>query len=311
MVTNQRIKVELGCGRCVSLDMQGDYFFGESQRKLSGKWQLNVVDNKIFLEDEIEIIIASERVFLMPIKEDVNKCAVELNELSIDEYNGDELCSIMNFSGNIIIEKQEQYLIVLNVVDVEPFVMTVLNNCCPKATQLEYLKVQALVIRNAAILLVMDKFDNDQTLDSLQASDYNSVLRSAADNLSELYVITPEETNDMVRKAVEATHGMALVYNDKIMYVQQTMHNGEECGLIAEKAVECVTELYNIAELSDMDSLISHVVPHKYSITFEDGDDGEVFELSRKGALELAKQGKTMEQIIEHYLPGFEIQKQY
>ncbi len=286
-------------------------FFGESQRRLSGKWQLNVVDNKIFLEDEIEIIIASERVLLMPIKEDDNKCAVELNELSLDEYNGDELCSLMNFSGNIIIEKQEQYLIVLNVVDVEPFVMTVLNNCCPKATQLEYLKVQATIIRNAAILLVMDKFDSNQTLESLQASDYNSVLRSAADNLSELYVITPQEPNEMVRKAVEATHGMALVYNDKIMYVQQTVHNDEERSKEAVSAVECVSDLYNGEELNDYDNILKQTIPQKHIITFRDGENGEVFELSRSGALELAKQGKTMEQIVEHYLPGFEIQKQY
>ncbi len=308
MVTNQRIKVELGSGRCVSLNMQGEYFFGESQRRLSGKWQLNVIDNKIFLEDEIEIIIASERVLLMPIKEDDNKCAVELNELSLDEYNGDELCSLMNFGGNIIIEKQEQYLVVLNLVDVESFVTKVLSNCCPKAAQLEYLKVQALVIRNAAILLVMKKNDNGQTFDSLQSSNYNSVLRSAADNLSDLYVATQQEPNDLVRKAVEATYGMALVYNDKIRYIQQKMRNGEERE---QNAVECVTELYSDTELIGKDGIMKQEIPQKYTVAFGDGESGEVFELSRSGALELATQGKTMEQIIEHYLPGFEIQKQY
>ncbi len=311
MVTNQRIKVELGSGRCVSLHMQGEYFFGESQRRLSGKWQLSVVDNKIFLEDEIEIIIASDRVYLMPINEDENMCAVELNENDKDEYCGHELCSPMSFSGNIIIEKQEQHLIVLNVVDVEPFVMKVLNNCCPKATQLEYLKVQALVIRNAAILLVMSKFDKNQAWDSLQAADYDSALRSAADNLSELYVVTPAEPNGLVQKAVEATHGMALIYNNKIMYVQQPGHKGEGREQKTAYAVECVTELFNGAEPGDKINFTKHEIPHKNSFTFEDGLNGDVFELCRQGALELANQGKTMEQIVAHYLPGFEIQKQY
>lgn len=309
MFTNQKIELKLCAGSSVTVKMDGQYFFGDSYRRLSDTWKLYVLDNKIFFEDDIEIIMsASDLVCLSPVHRKNTWTAW------IQEQGDNKPCEKKGYEGCILIKKEEEQLSVSIEVEVEPYVKGILCKSYPKSTMLEYLKVQALLIRNAALLRALKKTDASQ----FQYSPVDSVTCNSSrevqyKNLDEIYVDVQTKCNPIAHAAVELTRGMALVYEGKITNVLQSLCKGQEKGEVAkfnwwDEHPEQKTDALVCPKNSFQGSAIDDEKPE---MLISDPHYNEANGLCNGGALEMAQCGKTMHQIIKYYLPQFQIEKQY
>ena len=246
MCSLKKISVRLVKAKCVSLNLKGDYFFGESQRKLSGEWKLYVSDGKIFFEDKIEVLMSSQDVTLEPIGSEKNNCSI----LVADE-NGKGVWEDNFFMGGLAIENVDDQVSLVNIMDVESFVKSIMCFSFPDNNQLEYLKVQALVIRSAAIFLnkTAGNATEDDVHGKFENSIYCSVLNFEPSKLKEQYKGISGSCNAVVHQAVKDTEGKALVYKDEINAVPQCIC----CGGITEGVTEAVVRVCDSERISNID----------------------------------------------------------
>ncbi len=255
MYLNQNLKLKLCSGSQIRIILNGDYFFGESQRRLSGEWSLFVCDNKIYLEDKIEILMSADQVSLMPVNYENCGCKIiGENHIQSTEEN--------IFKGNIIINFNDDIVTLVNEIDIENFVTSILCNNFQYNACVEYLKVQAVVVRSAALKLSKE-WNDDLTSNVLDSknNDANklencSSLDLAACNLGDHYKGVPHTFNNAVYQAVKETEGLAFVYNDEVQNIPQTLC----CGGITEEISDsisriCDSEQFLSIDLTENDNL--------------------------------------------------------
>ena len=95
----------------ISLD--GKYFFGETQRRLSGDWSMYVKDDKIYLENDKEIIIADDHTIFSPQEWSDSYFIIKESGSVVSEKN--------YFKGAIEVALSDGEIVVSNRVDVDFF----------------------------------------------------------------------------------------------------------------------------------------------------------------------------------------------
>ncbi|MGQ1783924.1 SpoIID/LytB domain-containing protein [Saccharicrinis sp. GN24d3] len=241
MFTKQNIKVKLFDGSKITLKMKGDYFIGESQRRISGKWDIYISDDKIFLEDEIEIVMSSSDVYLSPVNKEMGGCVFELDQ-------GDSKYSKHLFKGIILLKREGEDVVVVNEVDVESFVASIMCNRFPNNTQIEYLKVQAVALRNSSIILAINQY-SERNGSVFEESDYCKILNLRPQHLIKKYTGVSKVCNQLAHDAVKETEGLALVSHDSLSYIPQTLC----CGGVTEQVTGLLDRVCDSVQNNNID----------------------------------------------------------
>ncbi len=224
MIGKPEIDVHVCSGKKLSLDLEGEYFIGDSQRKLSGKWQVSILDNKIQVEDDKEVILSSSEIKLIPI-------GIDCCGFTIYPCNSKKTQAQRKYRGAVLLTFVEGTVQVWNEVDIEWFVTSVLCNKYSEFDSLEFLKLQALIARSSAFILSKDNVSADKQIN--HESLYNR-FSLAPHELKSLYLGVPEKCNEVAHKAVAETEGNILVFDDQVCIVPQTIC----CGGITEGDID-------------------------------------------------------------------------
>ncbi|WP_066627149.1 SpoIID/LytB domain-containing protein [Labilibacter marinus] len=246
MYNNENIKIEIASQKCLSILLKGDFFIGESQRRISGVWNISICDNKIYFEDEIEVIVFDQDVFFNPLNKVTCSCT-----LLIDQKNHFGFNKGNSFRGGIIVHQDEEALSLVNQVDVEGFVSSVICNSYPGITDLEYLKTQAVIVRNSSILLSKD--DSFKYVESQYFEDsiYCKELNFAPSNLLVKYRGESIKCNDIAHQAVKETEGLALSFQDEITVIPGSLCCGGVTHNYSESVIGIVDGVPNPLNLHD------------------------------------------------------------
>ncbi len=208
----------------LSVLLEGEYFFGESQRRINGEWEVSIKDDKIYFENNVELLLGDKSVVLSPLFP--KGCSFFINSDGINE--GDNI-----YYGGISVVHQEEYLYLINDVDIEFYIRSVLSYWFPDNKEIDFLKVQAVILRNNAIQFYMSKLtDNISKIDAVltQKKHMESLYDTSVSNIPMMYYGLPKSSNTCVVEAVSDTKGMVLVNNDRLSDVQQTFC----CGGVTE-----------------------------------------------------------------------------
>lgn len=264
---NHQVEVNLYLKASVTIHLKGSFFFGETQHRLTGEWKVNVRDNKLYIESEEQILISNEEVVLSPVFEE--DCGFKIID---NQQNSDheELCNF--YMGNLIICKNSDVVLIRNQVDIESFVRNILCHQFAFCKYIEFLKVQAVILRSAILnlskkegLLSSNKKEIFPLLrNRSQLKIENLFFDTSKKNLVNLYQGFPKKCNEIAHDAVTQTCGMVLVCNDELYCVSQTICCG---GLTGGSTVEeledsecnmnrvCDTYQYTAIDLSSLQNL--------------------------------------------------------
>ncbi len=208
----------------LSISLEGEYFFGESQRRIIGEWEISVKDDKIYFENNVELILGDKSVVLSPLFK--KGCSFLINSDGINDSDN-------IYSGGIYIEQQEEYIYLINDVDIEFYIRSVLSCWFPNNKEIDFLKVQAVILRNNAIQFNKSKLtDNIEKFDAVltQKQHTESLYDTSVSNIPMMYYGLPKVSNACVVEAVSDTKGMVLVNNDYLSEIQQSFC----CGGVTE-----------------------------------------------------------------------------
>ncbi len=207
----------------ISLD--GKYFFGETQRRLSGDWSMYVKDDKIYLENDKEIIIADDHTIFSPQEWSDSYFIIKESGSVVSEKN--------YFKGAIEVALSDGEIVVSNRVDVDFFVSSLMDKHFAHNKELEFLKVMAIVYRSYFL-----KYNKELNETSLikdgklgeQLLFVKNLISPNPQQLKFLYKGISLVGNELSRQAVEETKGLALFCNSQIVALPYTYC----CGGITE-----------------------------------------------------------------------------
>jgi peptidoglycan hydrolase-like amidase len=231
---NAVIKINLLECKAIQIRLKGDFFFNDTQRRLFGSWNIYIQEGKIFIENEEEIIIASDKALLVPVDKDT--CVFFFNENSI-EPNQHFLTNL--YKGNLTVVATNSGLRIENEIDVELLIVGILSKRFPLNKQLEFLKTQAYLLRNY-FLKYKRAIENSGLVNDLGILKSDSIGCDKEYSLASYYQGIPLEINSLIIDAVDQTRGAMVVYNDLFALLPQTFC----CGGMTNEEFVCDDRKY-------------------------------------------------------------------
>lgn len=226
---NAVIKINLLECKTIQIRLKGDFFFNDTQRRLFGMWNIYVQEGKIFIENEEEIIIASDAAMFAPVDKDT--CVFFFDERNI---GSNQLYMNNLYKGSLTLVLTNDGLRIENEIDVESLIVGILSKRFPLNKQLEFLKTQAYLLRNY-FLKFKRAIENSGLVNDLGILKSDSTGCDNTYSLASYYQGIPLELNTLIIDAVEQTRGAMVVYNDLFALLPQTFC----CGGMTNEEFVC------------------------------------------------------------------------
>ncbi len=224
-MNNPRLVIDILHSETAFISLDGKYFFGESQRTLSGDWTMYIKDSKIFLENDKEIVIADKETTFTPMQWSDSYFIIKEKGAVVSEKK--------YFKGAIEVALQDDKIIVSNRVDVDFFISSIMDWSFKNNNQLEFLKVMAIVFRSYFIKYIdelnITSFIQPKPLGE-QLLFVKNFISPNPKQLQFHYKGISLHGNDVSRKAIEETKGIVMYCNSQVVALPYTYC----CGGVTE-----------------------------------------------------------------------------
>ncbi|MCW3804788.1 SpoIID/LytB domain-containing protein [Plebeiibacterium marinum] len=225
-MNNPTLKLDILYSKSVMVSLEGFYFIGDSQRCLSGDWLVRADQKNIVIENDDEIIVVDNNVLFAPLDWE--------ESFFIMKEEGGEHAAKNYYKGAIHVSLKEGKVKVENEVDIDFFISSVLDRRYADNNQLEFLKVQVVLLRSYllkfnkeinAVGLLEPKADNDVLLHN------KNYIEPTPEQLHFVYTGCSLNSNKLVQSAVEQTKGMAVFHNSKVVVLPISLCCGGVTGV--------------------------------------------------------------------------------
>ncbi len=224
-MNDPKITIDILKSKNLFISLEGEYFLGETQRCLSGDWNLYLKDDRIYLEDDKEIIIVDKQTELSPRMWGDSFFVVKEKGVAVEEK--------YYYRGAVNIDIENDNIEVQNIVDVDFFISSILDRRFAANDQFEFLKAMVIVYRSYMVKYINElnttSFIKEKTSQELLLY-LNNFISPKPEQLEFKYKGISIEGNEILRKAVEDTKGDVLFYNSQIVALPYTFC----CGGIPE-----------------------------------------------------------------------------
>ncbi len=224
-MNDPKLTIDILKSKNLFISLEGEYFLGETQRCLSGDWNLYLKDDRIYLEDDKEIIIVDKQTELSPRMWGDSFFVVKEKGVAVEEK--------YYYRGAVYIDIENDTIEVQNIVDVDFFISSILDRRFATNDQFEFLKAMVIVYRSYMVKYINElnttSFIKEKTSQELLLY-LNNFISPKPEQLEFKYKGISIEGNEILRKAVEDTKGDVLFYNSQIVALPYTFC----CGGIPE-----------------------------------------------------------------------------
>ncbi len=252
-MNNPKLVIDILKCEQLFISLEGEYFLGETQRCLSGDWNMYLKNNVIYLEDDKEIIIIDDKTEFSPRMWD--------DSFFIVKEKGAVVSEKYYYRGAIEFSIKNDKIVVFNIVDVDFFISSILDRRFAKNDQIEFLKAMVLLYRSYFVKYVNELNEasfikEDSTRELLL--HVNNLISPSPHQLQFKYKGISIEGNEVLRKAVEDTKGDVLFHNSQIVSLPYTFC----CGGIPEAyfmrgAEECKDNLNDLKDDGNNEKIVS------------------------------------------------------
>lgn len=207
----------------ISFKLHGDFLLNNKIKLSNKSLKAQANGRSIILKDRNSILFQEDSLLFKPIKQKETKFEVENVTIGIDfhwEQKENEI-----FEGNILIINRNKKLTLINEINVEKYLQSVISSEMNSDSPYEYLKAHSIISRSWLLAqLVKSKnqtnvntpiIDESERIIWYDKSKHTDFDVCADDHCQRYQGITRIQKNN-VSKAIEETSGLVLVYNDEI-----------------------------------------------------------------------------------------------
>ncbi len=259
------IKVSVAHHKSVKIQLSNAFFYGETQKRIDGIWDVYIEGGELFLESDEEIIAANTYAVLTPILP--SNCTFTI-------LSGSSVSNHSSYKGCAELHVLEDQVVVINEITIENYIQSLLCHNYPHNNCLEFLKLEAIILRNTLINLERKMNAMFKSASEVQVVVfYTELLKNKkalpffeykAPELIGLYKGLAKKCNLVAHQAVEESTGIVVLYNDEICEMPQSVccggvTEGEFTPLFLEQELHlqriCDSELTTTLDLTQNDNM--------------------------------------------------------
>lgn len=264
----------------IQFDLFGNFIESSNNQKLSGRYLAKIDNGKIVVLQNSEEVFSTDELILIP--NSIETESFVLHDVIIGKEFHWERKERQRFRGILKIIKEGTGLTAINILPLEEYLVSVISSEMSPNSSIELLKAHAIVSRSWILAQIerAKNFKRDSSINEIVNED--QIIRwydrndhtnydFCADDHCQRYQGITKIINENAVAAVESTHGLVLVYDNKI------------CDARYSKCCGGITESYeNVWE-----SVKYHYLAPVYDYKFElEGNDYDL----------------TNEKIAEHWI---------
>ncbi|WP_064592113.1 SpoIID/LytB domain-containing protein [Streptobacillus moniliformis] len=167
----------------------------------------NLEKKKIYFELDSNMLINEENITVLKFNLEAFDNKIDMNgkmfdEINITNKNGIIKIDKYSFYGDIYIKAVDSKLILINKLNMEKYLLGVIQYEMPASFPLEALKAQTVIARSYAYKNILRNRKDFDIYDSVSSQVYKGILNKNIEN---------------VKKAIEETNGEVIVHDNKII----------------------------------------------------------------------------------------------
>ncbi len=209
----------------INFDLYGEFTSPGLSKKISGRYNAKLENNKIVVEQEGKIILSGLEIIITP-----NELETEsflLRDVIIGKSFHWEKKENQRFRGELKLIKEENNITAVNNISLEEYLTSVISSEMSANSSLQLLKAHAIVSRGWLMAQLENKKNNSPQKSINEFVTENEIIRwydredhanydLCADDHCQRYQGVTKIINDNAINAVESTRGLVLVYDNKI-----------------------------------------------------------------------------------------------
>lgn len=298
------VKVGILSDEKIEFGLYGDYFAYGFNQIFNGVIYAELKDNKIICSIGRKTIEVSDKIQFDPSNEKVDYFL--FNEIKVGEKFHWENKEKERFRGSLLLKIYEEKIVVINLINIEDYLRSVISSEMSDKSTLQALKAHAVVSRSWLLshmyLKEQTENKNEHVVEEKNVTEHITWIKRqehklydvcATDHCQRYHGITRLSTG-MALRAVNETEGIVLTYQNEI------------CDTRYSKCCGGITESFeNVWEQKKIDYLTSVIdykfEPENYSIDFSNEECSKKWILNSLPAFCNARDKNTLSNILIDY----------
>ena len=296
------VKVGILSSDRIEFGLYGDYSAYGFNQVFNGVISAEIKEDKIVCNFENKTLEVSDEIQFNPSNDKVDYFLFK--EVKIGQDFHWENKEKERFRGSLLLKKWKGKIVVINLIDIENYLRSVISSELSDKSTLQVLKAHAVVSRSWLLSHITSKESKKNKKEIEQEAELEYITWTkreehslydvcATDHCQRYHGITKLSTGQALR-AVNETHGLALTYKDKI------------CDTRYSKCCGGITESFeNVWEPEKIDYLTSVVdykfEPENYSLDFSNEECSKKWILNSPQAFCNTKDKTILSNILVNY----------
>ena len=208
----------------ITFELSGEYFTKKSSEILSGKYTIEYSEGFISLTGKSLHIRSTDEIVLTPIDSTISSFL--LHDVKIGKEFHWERLKKLRFRGSLKFVVENGEIIAINIIAAEEYLSSVISSEMSSRSALEFLKAHAIISRSWLMKTIQQrktsaanysefKIFNEKETKTWYDHQEHLLFDVCADDHCQRYQGIKRQT-DQIKKAIEFTRGMVLVYDNEI-----------------------------------------------------------------------------------------------
>lgn len=222
-MNNPDISIGILTGKEIKFDLYGLFYENTSNKKFSGQFVAELINNKIVLKQNSNEIYSAEEIILYPSDDEIESFLIY--DVTIGKNFHWEKLEKQRFRGILKLIIEDENITAINILPLENYLASVISSEMSANCSLELLKAHAVVSRSWVLSQLEREKNFSDSVNELineneivrwyQRSDHTNYDFCADDHCQRYQGIT-KIINENAYIAVESTRGLVLMYDNKI-----------------------------------------------------------------------------------------------
>ncbi len=298
-MNNNKIAVGILNKNEVDFNLNGNFSINNNT-ELTGKTKAFIKDDQLHLQNKNNILNVGEMVTFTP---NNHNCIFEIKDVTIGVNFHWQQEENQQFKGDLKLLLTNKSIQVINNIDVEDYLLSVISSEMSSNCSLEFLKAHAIISRSWVMAQIHNQNNKTQPTNTILATDNeyirwydkenHSLFDVCADDHCQRYQGISRINNKNVAEAVKSTTGLVLMHNNTICDARFS----KCCGGVSEVFENC----WENTPLPYLPSICDSKEKHQNTQDLKNEKEAHLFINSNPKAFCNTTDKKIISQVMNNY----------